>query len=373
MKRFNAKDGLVSVIAEDVLAIQEAVSGNITDRLGIMIKRHGLKGDTSHTFDLSYSWVSGSTFEVQCANVGPVIFGDYLYVFDDSAFGTLSAQTTLSADQTKYIYLSRTINYTNDQEDNFEGGHPVDEDGNPPVSGYNIESEYALTLGVAAASSLPDGQIVILGTITRVGSSLTATIQDKRSDNALALEDFGLVIPNDDEIQDLTITPFFQNAAIRSRAASSSGTIDQTPSQVDMTANKLYLNVEWASMEDVFGYQVELQILDEQDRPAVSPTSMVVPHVDGEDAICAMLEVVPGLRYRVSVRSLASNPNHDPGPWTSENVYAGVPESIESEGVPVPELSVVSIHGDAESGTDTKRHLVKITSVSIFRAGIQAV
>ena len=72
MIRFNAKDGLVSVIADDILAIQNAVEQNITDRLGIIIKKPGVKGDASHTFDLSYTYLVGSTYEVQCSNPGAV-------------------------------------------------------------------------------------------------------------------------------------------------------------------------------------------------------------------------------------------------------------------------------------------------------------
>jgi len=362
MIRFNAKDGLVSVIADDILAIQDAVKQNIMDRLGIIVKKHGIKGDTGHSFTLSYAHVSVDTFEVTCSSVGPVVFDDYVYVPGDIYEETaISTQATLAGGETKVIYIGRSISYSNDQEAYFQDGHPVDDDGNPPVSGYNIESEHVLTLGLASSDSLPTDPVVILGTITRTGLSTQATITCRRRDAALSLNDFGLVVANDIEIENLEVTSLHQASIIKSRSGASATAVDRTPDPTDMTANKLYLNISWDPADDTFAYQVQLQIIDQEGRAAISPTSIIVPHLDDIETISTQAEVLPGLRYKVSVRSLASNPNHDPGSRTSTILYAGASGLSEGDIIQPPALSISSLHGDSETGVDTTRHTVEIS------------
>lgn len=358
MIRYRTEDGLVSIIADDVVAIQEAIYQNIADRLGIIIKHHGIKGDITHSFDLSYTYKGGlGLFRVECSNIGPVIFGDYIYITDLEEEVILTAQMLFDPYETKTIYLKRSLSYSNDQEDNFKPGHPVDENGDPPVSGYDIESQYVLELGLANIGSLPTDPIIILGTITRNG--IVATIVDHRRDNALSLNDFGLIQPNDTEIEDFQVTPLFQHSIIKSRATGDSS-VNQTPSQVNMTVNRLYLETSWLPSDDVYAYQLQLQILDSQGRASLYPTSEIVSHIDGVDRISSYIEATAGVKYQVSVRSLSSNPNHDPGPWATETVYAGVPDLTIANAIPVPEIAVISVHGDGEIAT--VNHMVEISA-----------
>lgn len=357
MIRYRAEDGLVSTIADDMAAIQDAVYQNIADRLGIIIKRHGIKGDLDHSFDLSYTYLGGSTFRVECSNVGPVIFGDYIYIAKDVE--TLSSTALFSDGAKKVIYLKRVLTYSNDQKDNFKPGHPVDENGNPPASGYKIESQYNLELGLADNGSLPVEPVVIIGTIIRNGSE--AVITDLRRDNALSLNDFGLVRPNNEEIENFCVKPLFQHSIIKSRAYANPS-VNQTPSQVNMTANKLYLEVSWSAGKDVYAYQVQLQILDSQGRSILYPISEIVPHIIGIDRISTYIEVTSGLKYKVSARILSSNPNHDPGPWVIDTVYAGVPDLTTPNVITPPELTVISVNGEEEN--TSVNHMVKINAVT---------
>jgi len=358
MIRYRAENGLVSTIADDIVAIQDAVYQNIADRLGIIIKHHGIKGDITHSFDLSYTYMGGlGVFRVECSSIGPVIFGDYIYIANQREEMNLSIQISFNPDETKTIYLKRSLSYSNDQEDNFKPGHPVDENGDPPASGYDIESQYVLELGLADIGSLPTGQIIILGTITRNGTM--ATIVDQRRNSALSLNDFGLIRSNDAEIEDFQVIPLFQHSIIKSRAAGNSS-VNQTPSQVNMTVNRLYLETSWLPDEDAYAYQLQLQILDSQGRSSLYPTSEIVPHIDGADRISTYIEATAGVRYQVSARSLSSNPNHDPGPWATETVYAGVPDLTTANAIPSPGIAVVSLHGDGE--TATVNHMVEISA-----------
>jgi len=353
--RYNAQDGLVSVLADDMTAIQDAVYQNISDRLGIILKRHGIKGDSGHLFSLSgLPGAAVDEFNIQCSGIGPVVFGDYIYVNYEEE-GPLEVSTILANGSSKYLYLKKSLSYSNDQEGNFKDGHPVDADGNPPASGYYIESEYELSLAASALGNLPTESIVILAKVTRAPTGSELLFVDLRRRNALSINDFGLIQPNNTEIEDLSVSSLYQSNIIKSRSYSSDS-INKAPSQTDMTANKLYFKVSWSSNEDAFGYQLQLQILDPQGKAALSPISEIVPHVEGEDKIYAHAEVIPGLKYRVSVRSLSGNPNHDPGPWTSEDVYAGVPDLTES--ISIPEISVESVHGEGE--TSFVRHMVNI-------------
>lgn len=352
MIKYKVTDGLVSEIAEDIDGIQNAVYQNIIDRLGIIIKTPGAKGSSTHSFELAWSYVGADVFEVTCSGIGPVVFGDYIYITDAS--DTLSVQATFAVSETKHIYLKRTLVYTNDQEDNFKLGHPVDENGDPPASGYNIESEYVLELGLGA---LPDSQVIILGTITRDGDK--ATISSLLYKNALMLEDFGIVQENTQEIHNLSVESIFQDYIIASRGLNSDE-VNRTPSRVNMTANRLYLGLSWDILEDTFAYQTKLQILNAQGYPVLKPSFNIVPQIEGEESVETYLEAIEGARYQVAVRSLSSNPNHDPGPWLTQEVYAGAPDLSGSNPIPAPELSVISIHG--ADPISSVPHLVRISA-----------
>ncbi len=352
MIKYKVTDGLVSAISDDIDGIQNAVYQNIIDRLGIVIKKPGIKGSSIYSFELAWSYVGTDVFEVTCSNIGPVIFGDYIYITDAS--DALSVQATFAVSETKHIYLKRTLVYTNDQEDNFKPGHPVDENGDPPASGYNIESEYVLELGLGA---LPDSQVIILGTITRDGDE--ATISSLLHKRALMLEDFALMRENTQRIQNLNVESIFQDNIIVARALSDTG-VNRTPSRVNMTSNKLYLGLSWDFLEDTFAYQTRLQILNAQGYPVLKPSFSIIPQIKGEESIKTCFEVIEGVKYQVAVRSLSSNPNHDPGSWTTQEVYAGAPDLSGNNPIPAPELSVVSIHGAAS--VSSVPHLVRISA-----------
>jgi len=107
-----------------------------------------------------------------------------------------------------------------------------------------------------------------------------------------------------------------------------------------MLANKIYMDVSWIPTDDVFAYQVKLQLLDFHGNKIRQPHYKIVPQVDGERAK-TLIEVIGGTKYLVSVRILSSNPNHDPGPWVSQEAYAGYPDSLEELQIPAPTLSMM--------------------------------
>lgn len=355
MIRFRAVDGLVSPIADDILAIQDAVQQNIADRLGVIVKKHGVKGTTNDSFDLEVVYVGSDVFEITCSNIGPVVFGDYVYIAGDNR--KLSTQATFASGATKYVYLVRDTEYSNDQEDNFKAGHPVDEDGNPPASGYNIESEEVLDMVMCDASVLPVDPVVLIATVTRVGITEEATITDLRAKNALMLNAFGLTRPNVDAVQDMQLSCLYQHSIIRSQGLSSTD-VNRTPSLTNMMSNRAFIEASWLPVDGVFGYQTRLQILDAQGRPQLKPIFEIVPNVTGVERVKTFLEAVNGLRCTVSVRTLSGNPNHDPGPWETQEFHTGAPDLSGTNPIPAPELFVISIHGENQGSAE--QHLVEI-------------
>ena len=344
MRTYRAEDGLVSAIADDINEIQNAVYQNITDRLGIIVKNHGLKGSDAEDFSLAFHYVGINVFQITCSNIGPVIFGDYVCIAGGDE--VLSVDSTFATGQTKVLYVKKSLLYSNDQEDNFLPGHPVDEDEIPPASGYNIESEHILELGISSSSTLPTEQIVIIATATRINRDEIVFIDNRRS-NSLAFNDFGLVQPNYEEIIGLQATPLLQDYIISSRSDQNEE-VDKTPSHVNKSSNKVYAQVTWKPCDNTFMYQVRLQAIDDEGKKKGMPFFEIIPHIEGVELIETVIEVIEGLRYNVSIRSLSSLLNQDPGPWASSCFYAGRPVGNLVDICVSPELAVFRLNATSD-------------------------
>lgn len=335
MRQFRAESGLVSTIADDVNVasadhipgLQGAIYNNISGRLSFLVKTPGTKTPCKIT-----PIGNGSDFTFTCEDLSPIVFGDYMYLIPtvSQVFKTV----TLDEDETYQICLCYEDVYEHEGE--FTLGHPVDENGDEPEYGKNIKHSIALCLDVTTA---PERHAITVATVTFDGDE-TITITD--TEHLLKLKDIGLSQENNHPVSGFEVRSIPQVDIIRARASNDT-TIDGHVDQTNMMNNRMYIETSWDYDEDVYCYQVRLQILNDSGVKIAHPTYRMIPSEEVDGRVKALLEIINSLKYEVSVRNISGNPNHRPGPWVSETLFAGVAEGDVQE----PELYITTLQGDS--------------------------
>lgn len=346
MRKFNAENGLVSIIASNINDMQEAVNANIYNRLQTILRTAGLKGSEEENFEIDwkhlYSGVGINRFEITCKNLGTVVFGDYMII--PSPNSDLSVELDFGTATNTFVYLTRSKLYTNDQSDNFKPGHPVDEDGNPPASGYNVESQDVLELHATTSDNLVLEEVIPLVRLERDGAELTIS-EDLRGNHVLTLKDFGFYASCDDQVEDLAISTV-HHLDLLETTHQTDGSVNVFSPVTNLSVNRAYFKLEWTELKDVFAYEVRLIAIDGDGNQVGHPRYEIFPALQPESHAVAHYPVTEGVKYRIAIRVLSDAPNHAPGPWYETEKIAGLSQVQEArEIIPAPTLEVRQIQG----------------------------
>ena len=347
------QDGLVSVIADDINGIQDAVNGNIAKRLKMVLSGYGLKASTDEKFELEYRHISGDIFEITCSGLGLVVFGDYIIV----SGGQSAIDVNATVINEGYVYLVKTLSYSNDQTGNYKPGHPVDSDGNLLPSGYNVESEDVLALAFTETTAVELKDSVLLAKVTR-GEKNTLDFEDLRMENALSLKDIGLYEACDDKISDFTIDSVYQTQLLNQDIIEDANT-NVLSSRNNLSVARVYAMFTWTELDNVFAYETRLQIYNNEGQKVGYPRSEIVASGLSGTVMTIFLEITEGVLYDASIRVLSNSPSHTPGPWITKQFIGGAYSGLSEENpIPTPTITTEAIQGVEETYTPL---LIEIT------------
>lgn len=349
MRQYQVKTGQVSVLANDVNALQDAVLSNIRTRLAMLIKRTGLKGGTDSEFAFSWRHLGGDRFQIDITGLGLILFPDLVVA---PAEDRLTEVVTLSVGTQADIYITREAVYSNDQTGNFIPGHPVDETGALPTYGYNIEQSYRLALqinvGVLTAS-----KGILIGSVIRT-DLITLSFTDLRTEHSIMLNSDGFLLDSQLAVANLSVESVYQSSLMTEEEESGTPVNILSP-LTNQNMNRLYLAISWDRLEEAYAYEIRLITMDEEEVIQGYPESFWVPAA-GVEAVCrTYIEASQGVYYKVGVRAVISSPSHDVSPWTFVTTLAGATKQMEGRTdsipiggwnpIPKPDFSVTVLQG----------------------------
>lgn len=350
MQKYNMQNGLVSVIADDINGIQDAVNGNITKRLKMVLENCGLKASVDDKFELDYSYEGGDIFQITCSGLGLVVFGDYVIVPEQDSY----ISTTTSIIWKGYVYLSKILSYSNDQT--YKPGHPVDIDGNLLPSGYHAESEDVLSLSFITNDVVELKDSILLAKVERSGNTLT--FEDLRMENSLSLKDIGLYEACDDELSDFTVDSIYQTQLLNQDVIEDADT-NVLSSRNNLSIARVYAMFTWTETDNAFAYEIRFQVYDSEGQKIGYPRTEILASGLAGDTITTFFEVTEGVLYHASIRILSNSPNHAPGPWITKQFVGGAYSSLKEDNpIPTPTITIKAIQGVEETYTPL---LIEIT------------